>query len=131
VPTIGWEVAVDGTDINLGGGGDGGGAAAATPPPSIGPDWSPLKCVTYVITYLLMTGYFARSAIMILDYTEGGPGGSSKTKEEGGINQGGGGRFGGGGGSSRGGHVLILNWLALQLESADPARQQLDLIRRN
>ncbi len=74
-----------------------------------------------------MTGYFARSVIVILEHTEEGPRGSSETEEGGGINEGGVGGFGGGGGGSGGG--TIVNQPALQPESADPARRQLDLIR--
>jgi hypothetical protein len=85
-----------------------------------------------MIAHPLMTGYFARSVIVILDHTKEGPGGSSETEEGGGIVEGGVGGFGGGGGSSGGGtYGLIVNWLALQPESADPARRQLDLIRWN
>ena len=76
-----------------------------------------------------MTGYFARSVIVILEHTEEGPRGSSETEEGGGINEGGVGGFGGGGGGSGGG--TIVNRPALQPELADPARRQLDLIRRN
>ena len=50
-----------------------------------------------------MTGYFARSVIVILEHTEEGPRGSSETEEGGGINEGGVGGFGGGGGGSGGG----------------------------
>ena len=129
VQTIGREVATDGTDVNVGAGGGGGGGGGGDSPPA---DRSPLKCGTYLIAHPLMTGYFARSVIVILDHTEEGTGGSSETEEGGGIDEGGVGGYGGGGGGSGGGtYGLIVNRLALQPESADPARRQLDLLRRN
>ena len=96
VPTIGREVAADGTDVNVGGGGGGGGGGGDSPPA----DRSPLKCGTYLIAHPLMTGYFARSVIVIPDHTEEGPGGLSETEEGGGINKGGVGGFGGSGRSA-------------------------------
>ena len=87
------------------------GAAAATPPPA---DWSPLKCSTNLIVHPLMTGYFARSVIVILHHMEEGPGGSSETKEGGGIDEGGVGGFGGGEGKGGGTYGLIVNRLALR-----------------
>jgi hypothetical protein len=80
VPTIGREVVAGGTDVNVGGGGGSGGGGGGDSPPA---DRSPLKCGTYLIAHPLMTGYFVRSVIVILDHTEEGPGGSSKTKEGG------------------------------------------------
>ncbi len=69
----------DSTGVNVGGGGGGGGVGGGNSPPA---DRSPLKCGTYLITHLLMTGYFARSVIVILGHTEERPerreGGSPK-----------------------------------------------------
>ncbi len=88
MPTIGREVGAVGSNVNVGGGGgggDGGGSVGNFLPA----DWSPLKCGTYLIAHPLMTGYFARSVIVILNHTEEGPGGSSETEEGGGIDEGG------------------------------------------
>ena len=85
VPMIWWEVAA-----HVGGGVGGGGGDSGNFPPA---DWSPLKCGTYLIMHPLMTGYFARSVIVILNHTEEGPGGPYKTTEGGGIDEGGVGGF--------------------------------------
>jgi hypothetical protein len=111
VPTIGREVAEDGTDVNEGPDGNIRDNGA-----------SPLKCGTYLIAHPLMTGYFARSVIVILDHTEEHDR-ASGTEGEDGNNDGG----SGGGGT----YGLIVNRLALQPETSDPLRRHLDLLRRN
>ncbi|KAL3823827.1 hypothetical protein ACHAXA_004099 [Cyclostephanos tholiformis] len=109
-PTIGREVAADGTYVNEGYGGDDRDDGS-----------SPLRCGTYLIAHPLMTGYFARSIIVILDHTEER---DKASETEGGDSNGVGGN--GGGGT----YGLIINRLALQPEMADPSRRQLDLLRR-
>jgi hypothetical protein len=109
--------------VNAGGGGGGGGGGDCDSPPAYR---CPLKCGTYLIAHPLMTGYFARSVIMILDHTEEGPGGSSETEDR----------------QRRirriwrrrrqwGGHVRPDRESAGSTELADPAWRQLDLLRRN
>ena len=93
VPMIGREVVADGSDVYVGGGGGSGGGGGGDSPPT---NRSPLKCDIYLIAHPLMTDYFARSVIVILNHTEEGPRRLSETKEGGGINEGGVGGFGGG-----------------------------------
>ncbi|KAL7535113.1 hypothetical protein ACHAXR_006279 [Thalassiosira sp. AJA248-18] len=81
---------------------------------------SPLQCGTYLIAHPLMTGYFAKSVIVLLDHTEEldkKKAIDSKDNEEGGS----GGTYG-----------LIINRLALQPEMAESSRKkQWDVLLRN
>jgi len=74
-------------------------------------DVSPLKCGNYLVAHPLMTGYFARSVIVLLDHTLESTDSSDEQK---------GGTYG-----------LIVNRLALQPETVDTTRRKLELLRRN
>lgn len=81
---------------------------------------SQLECGTYLIAHPLMTGYFEKTVIVILDHTEESSSANSAKTEEGG-NENGGGTYG-----------LIINRLALQPEKeAESSRRQLDIMREN
>ena len=74
-------MAADGTNVNVGGGGgDRGGGGGNSPPAK----QSPLKCGIYLIAHPLMTGYFVRSIIVILDQTEEDLGVRPRPRREGG-----------------------------------------------
>ena len=75
-------------------------------------DVSPLKCGNYLVAHPLMTGYFARSVIVLLDHTPESTDNSSDEQK--------GGTYG-----------LIVNRLALQPETVDTTRRKLELLRRN
>ena len=75
---------------------------------------SPLQCGTYLIAHPLMTGYFAKSAIVLLDHTEEVDSSLAKTEE----------------GGSGGTYGLIINRLALQSEMVESSRGHLDLLRQ-
>lgn len=70
---------------------------------------SPLQCGTYLIAHPLMTGYFTKSVIVLLDHTE-------EVKSE---------------GESGGTYGLIINRLAMQPEIVESSIKQLDILRRN
>ena len=76
---------------------------------------SPLQCGTYLIAHPLMTGYFAKSVIVLLDHTEEVNSSLAKTEE----------------GGSGGTYGLIINRLALQSEMVESSsREHLDLLRQ-
>ena len=110
-PMIEREVASDGTDINNVGSGNNidDDISSNTDHRE---DVSPLKCGNYLVAHPLMTGYFARSVIVILDHTLENTDSLSDEQK--------GGTYG-----------LIVNRLALQPAMVDTTRRKLELLRQN
>ncbi|KAL7536505.1 hypothetical protein ACHAWF_005481 [Thalassiosira exigua] len=80
---------------------------------------SPLQCGTYLVAHPLMTGYFSKTVIVLLDHADESHAKSSEnsSQTEEGV---GGGSYG-----------LIINRLALKPEKVDSSQKQRELIRRN
>lgn len=90
-----------------------------------------LKCGTFLIAHPLMTGYFAKSVIVILDHAEEDDNKTNSTKTEGEEVEGEESSSGGGGGGG-GTYGLIINRLALRPETIETSnqRQQLEMMLR-
>ena len=101
-------------------------------------DSSILQCGTYLIAHPLMTGYFAKSVIVILDHAEEEVNNKLQTSEGGEVegeksgSTSSSGRGGGGDDRSGGTYGLIINRLALQPEKVEFSnqRQYLELMLR-
>mmetsp|Transcript_11293 Transcript_11293/g.23799 ORF Transcript_11293/g.23799 Transcript_11293/m.23799 type:complete len:883 (-) Transcript_11293:34-2682(-) len=74
---------------------------------------NPLQCGTYLVAHPLMTGYFAKTVIILLDHTEVNGGSINDADQE----------SGGGGGT----YGLIINRLALE-PKADSSRKQWEIL---
>ena len=111
-PMIEREVASDGTDINDVSSDNNNDDNDNNSNSNHRDDVSPLKCGNYLVAHPLMTGYFARSVIVLLDHTLESTDTSSDEQK--------GGTYG-----------LIVNRLALQPETVDTTRRKLELLRHN